>query len=61
MGDGDSDTDYRALKEGRITITPIHYDLTCEEELKRLKGCEYPEGSQWHIQKPLSGQRRASR
>jgi 5'-nucleotidase len=34
---GNSDTDARALKDNMITITPIHYDLTCEKELKRLK------------------------
>ena len=34
---GDPDTDTYALKENRITITPIHYDLTCYKELDRLK------------------------
>ncbi|RLB79462.1 MAG: 5'/3'-nucleotidase SurE [Deltaproteobacteria bacterium] len=33
---GSPDTDFVALKNGMITITPIHYDLTCEEELERL-------------------------
>ncbi|RLB43524.1 MAG: 5'/3'-nucleotidase SurE [Deltaproteobacteria bacterium] len=37
---GSPDTDYIALKSGMITITPIHYDLTCEEELRRLKQIE---------------------
>ncbi len=34
---GSEDTDGMALKQKKITITPIHYDLTCERELKRLK------------------------
>ncbi len=33
------DSDSRALKEAKITITPVHYDLTCHEELERLKTC----------------------
>jgi 5'-nucleotidase len=39
---GTVDTDYRALREKKITITPIHYDLTCDEELKRLSACAPP-------------------
>ena len=31
------ETDSIALKENKITITPIHYNLTCERELRRLK------------------------
>jgi len=31
--EGNPDADARALKEKRITITPISYDLTCAEEL----------------------------
>jgi 5'-nucleotidase len=34
---GSVDTDSGALKENWITITPIHYNLTCNEELERLK------------------------
>jgi 5'-nucleotidase len=34
---GSSDTDSFVLKENRITITPIQYDLTSEPELKRMK------------------------
>jgi 5'-nucleotidase len=37
------DADAVALKENRITITPISYDLTCEEELKRLRTCPLPD------------------
>jgi len=37
------DADAVALKENRITITPISYDLTCEEELDRLRGCPLPD------------------
>jgi 5'-nucleotidase len=36
IGSGNSDTDSSALKQRKITITPIHYDLTCNEELERL-------------------------
>jgi len=39
---GNSDTDARALKDNMITITPIHYDLTCEKELNRLKSISFP-------------------
>ena len=35
--DGNPDTDSIALKENKITITPIHYDLTCEKGLEKLK------------------------
>jgi len=34
---GNPGTDCTALKENWITITPLHYDLTCETELKRLR------------------------
>ena len=37
IDEGSPDTDGIALKENRITITPIHYNLTCERELRRLK------------------------
>ncbi len=40
--DGNPDTDSVALKENKITITPVHYDLTCDEELKRLRTCNPP-------------------
>jgi 5'-nucleotidase len=36
------DTDGAALKNNRITITPIHYDLTSEEDVERLKGRRLP-------------------
>jgi 5'-nucleotidase len=39
IDEGSPDTDGIALKENRITITPIHYNLTCERELRRLKSC----------------------
>jgi len=42
VGDGGPDTDSVALKENKITITPIHYDLTCLEELERLKSAPLP-------------------
>lgn len=31
------DADAKALKEDYITMTPIHYDLTCREEFERLR------------------------
>ncbi|MBW1787205.1 MAG: 5'/3'-nucleotidase SurE [Deltaproteobacteria bacterium] len=34
---GGTDCDSAVLKEKKITITPIHYDLTCLPELERLK------------------------
>ncbi|MFH0844649.1 MAG: 5'/3'-nucleotidase SurE [Pseudomonadota bacterium] len=34
---GNTENDSVALKENKITITPLHYDLTCEAELNRLK------------------------
>ncbi|MFH1954782.1 MAG: 5'/3'-nucleotidase SurE [Pseudomonadota bacterium] len=39
---GKPDNDSVALRQNRITITPIHYDLTCERELKRLKSFPLP-------------------
>jgi len=35
--DGSPDCDSVALRQKRITITPIHYDLTCAGELERLR------------------------
>jgi 5'-nucleotidase len=34
---GNPHNDSAALKRNKITITPIHYDLTAEEELRRLR------------------------
>lgn len=45
-----SDADSTALKANRITITPINYDLTCHEEVKRLQSCPPPK-----IQAPGNG------
>jgi 5'-nucleotidase len=36
------DTDAWALKENKISITPISYDLTCREEIGRLQGFPMP-------------------
>lgn len=38
-----ADSDARALRENYITITPISYDLTSQEELARLKFCPFPD------------------
>lgn len=45
LNNNDLETDWGALDKKRITITPIHYDLTCEEELERLKESSSP---RWH-------------
>ncbi len=37
-----SDSDAKVLKENKITITPIHYDLTCLAEMERLRSCPLP-------------------
>ncbi len=37
---GNPDNDSAALKQNKITITPIHYDLTAEGELVRLKNSD---------------------
>lgn len=37
------DSDAMALKDDRITITPISYDLTCQGEMERLKAVPLPE------------------
>lgn len=42
---GNPHNDSVALKQNHITITPIHYDLTCERELKRLAGFALPRAS----------------
>ena len=39
---GNPANDSVALKQNKITITPIHYDLTCERELKRLERFALP-------------------
>ena len=36
------DSDCNALKENRITITPITFDLTCKEEIERLRTLPLP-------------------
>ncbi|RLB32832.1 MAG: 5'/3'-nucleotidase SurE [Deltaproteobacteria bacterium] len=38
-----ADPDARALQQGKITITPISYDLTCMEEVERLRSCPLPD------------------
>ncbi|RJR35190.1 MAG: 5'/3'-nucleotidase SurE [Desulfobacteraceae bacterium] len=41
--EGVADSDAKALREGWITITPISYDLTCQEEMARLRACPLPD------------------
>jgi len=36
------DADVRALRENKITITPINYDLSCMEEIERLRSLPLP-------------------
>ena len=37
------DADARALREGKISITPISYDLSREDEIQRLRACSPPQ------------------
>ncbi len=37
---GGTETDYPALKQGFITITPLHYQLTCHRALEKLAGLD---------------------
>ncbi len=37
------ESDSKALREGWITITPISYDLTCHEEVTRLRSFPLPD------------------
>ena len=46
IDNGNPETDSIALKENKITITPIHYKLTCEKELSRFKSSAF---SSWNI------------
>ena len=41
--EGMADADGKALKDRKITITPISYDLTCREEVERLRSCPLPD------------------
>jgi 5'-nucleotidase len=40
--DEGEDSDSKVLKEGKISITPVNYDLTCHEEMERLKAINPP-------------------
>ena len=44
-GDPPQGTDLRAIREGRVSITPLHIDLTHQETIKRLKGLFGPYAS----------------
>jgi 5'-nucleotidase len=48
--EGIPDADANALRDNKITITPITYDLTCQEEVSRLRGCRLPEFKPIRIQ-----------
>ena len=43
------DGDAKALENNKISITPINYDLTCVEEIERLRS--FPLPSYAHMQK----------
>ena len=45
VGENASNSDAMALKEKKITITPITYDLTCMEEIERLRSRPLPKYS----------------
>ena len=47
------DTDAAELSRNKITITPIHYDLTCFEELERLGSLSLPKHR--HLIEPEQG------
>ena len=36
------DTDLHAIKHGAVSVTPIHYDLTAYDELRRIAGWNWP-------------------
>ena len=44
--EGIPDADATALRERWISITPVSYDLTCPEEVERLRGCQLPDPRQ---------------
>ncbi len=46
--EGSAEADARALKKNWITMTPISYDLTCKEEMIRLKACAMPDIRKFH-------------
>ena len=39
----DPESDASALRGRMITMTPINYDLTCREEIERLRSCTLPD------------------
>jgi 5'-nucleotidase len=40
-GDTEEDTDVAALREGYITITPLHFDLTSHAAVEALGGVQW--------------------
>ncbi len=44
-----SGTDFADLREKWITITPVHYDLTCYKELEKMKDISVSGGFDWGI------------
>lgn len=40
LGETDPDTDVAALRDGFITVTPLHYDLTAHDRITELKAIE---------------------
>lgn len=42
VGDEVPDADASALRENWITVTPVTYDLTCAQEMERLRSCPAP-------------------
>ncbi len=41
-GDGEPDTDLRALNDGFVAVTPLRFDLTCHDELDAMKQWQWP-------------------
>lgn len=42
VGEGGVNTDSAALKQNKISITPVHYNLTCFEALEAVSSLEMP-------------------
>jgi 5'-nucleotidase len=40
LGETDEDTDVAALREGYVTVTPLQFDLTNREQLRKMQGVE---------------------
>ena len=55
-GNGGPDTDFEALRNHHITITPLQSDLTCEPELSRVRALFAQAGLDEFMKSMVSGQ-----